>query len=83
MAWLVPEKREHHPPMIPLRARVAVLPCGDAVEDWLLHFRQVPSEQISVTLQSHANQLASSAHFRLAKQLLQCVLDRALRDVQA
>ena len=69
--------------IIPLRTRRAVLPAADAIEDCLLHFRQVTSEQISVALQSHANQLASGSNFRLAKQLLQCVLDGALRDVQA
>jgi len=41
-------------------------------------FQAVRSEQISVTLQSHANELAPSANFCLAKQLLQRVLDRAL-----
>jgi hypothetical protein len=50
--------------------RKTVQPCGDAIEDSLLHFSQVPSQQIPVTLQGYSNQLASSANFGFAKELL-------------
>ena len=35
------------------------------------------SEKIPIALQGNPNQLASSAHFGLRKQLLKCVLDHA------
>jgi hypothetical protein len=45
--------------------------------------RDLGLEQISITLQSHANQLASSSNLSLGKQLLVRVFHRALRDVHA